>query len=162
MDGVKMLWRYCESDQGSLATLRHCAQAITEANSVQMPFFLEALPVVPVDNGYKVNATAEAFAHLVPAATALGDSSRYLWLMLRYCPNFNLVAMSTTLPILLLGSEAVSSDKYLSDIKDGLSSGHNVRGAMIGRSVLYAPDQDPVDAAGVFHELVHRGPSAAS
>ncbi|HEY9791963.1 MAG TPA: hypothetical protein V6D22_16270 [Candidatus Obscuribacterales bacterium] len=162
MDGVKMLWRFCESDQGSLSTLRHCAQAISEANSVQMPFFLEPLPVVPVDNGYKMNPSAEAFAQLVGAATALGDSSRYLWLMLRYCANFNVVAISTTLPILLLGGEAVSSDKYLSDIKDGLAAGHNVRGVMIGRSVLYAADQDPVDAAGIFHDLVHKGPSGGA
>jgi hypothetical protein len=162
MDGVKMLWRYCESDRGSLATLRSCAQTITEANLVQMPFFLEPLPVVRTETGYKANTQADATAQLVGAATALGDSSRYVWLMLRYCPNFSMVAQSTTSPILLLGSESASADEYFNDMKEGLSAGHNVRGAIMGRSVLYPAEADPVDVSAIFHDLVHRVKASTS
>ena len=160
MDGVKMLWRYCDSDKGSLKTLRCCAQAISEANSVKLPFFLEPLPMITNEAGTKLEQKAEALVPLVGAASALGDSSRYLWFLLPYCVDFGLVAGSTTLPILVLGSDSQGGANYLDNIKDGLASAHNVRGTMTGRNVLYAPEQDPVDAAAIVHELVHHGTSA--
>jgi DhnA family fructose-bisphosphate aldolase class Ia len=155
MDGVKMLWRYCHDDAGSLATMKACAAAITDASVAQLPFFLEPLPVVRNNGKFVVQKDAQAMSELIGVASALGESSRYLWLKLPFCRDFATVAQATTLPILLLGGEAGNTSAFLKEIKEGLSSAHNVRGAMIGRNVLYPETEDPVDVAATVHELVH-------
>src|SRR5947208_9378426 len=63
------------------------------------------------EKGYVVVKTAEALARLAGVASALGDSSRYLWLKLPYCEDYEVVARSTTLPILLLGGESAGEDR---------------------------------------------------
>lgn len=156
MDGVKMLLRVCDDDESSLRTMQHCAEAITSANKFKLPFFLEPLPVVRTDAGFTIKKNPEALAQLVGVATALGDSSRNLWLKLPYCQDFGRVAQSTTAPILLLGGETADTKQFLQEIKDGLSAHHNVRGTMVGRNVLYPKDQDPVDVATLVHETVHK------
>ena len=70
------------------------------------PCFWSRCPVTRTDKGYTVVKTAEALARLAGVASALGDSSRYLWLKLPYCEGYRVVARSTTLPILLLGGES--------------------------------------------------------
>src|SRR6185312_14725445 len=134
----------------------YCSAVVTEMNALGLPTFLEPLPVVKNNNNYKVVKTAEALAKIVGVASALGDSSRYLWLKLPYCENFDRVAQATTLPILLLGGESADMEQVLREMADGLSSNHNVRGTMIGRNVLYPKELDPVDVALSIHELVHK------
>lgn len=160
LDGVKMLLRVCDEDDASLKTMKHCAQAITDANKAKIPFFLEPLPVVRTDAGFTIKKTPEALSQLVGVATALGDSSRYLWLKLPYCEDFGRVAQATTAPILLLGGESGDTSQFLQEIRDGMSSHHNVRGTMVGRNVLYPKDEDPVDVAAMVHETVHRATPA--
>jgi hypothetical protein len=155
MDGVKMLWRSCENERGSLETLKHCSRLISEANAVRLPVFLEPVPMVRCGDELKTNISAESLAQLVGSATALGDSSRYLYLVLPYCQNFQMVAMSTTLPILLAGTPAINPD-FADTLKEQLVSAHNVRGVMAGRQILYPAEIDPVDAALTLKELVHR------
>lgn len=158
LDGVKMLLRIADDDESSLRTMEHCARAIYEANAFKLPFFLEPLPVVRTEAGFTVKKTPGALAQIVGVATALGDSSRRLWLKLPYCENFDRVAKATTAPILMLGGDSTDIPQVISEMKDGLSANHNVRGAMLGRNVLYPKDLDPVDVAFTIHELVHKMP----
>ncbi len=104
MDGAKILLRLCDAEPDSLKTLLATVKAITELNAVGLPMFLESLPVVKTEGGYKVMKTAEDLARTAGAASAMGDSSRYLWLKLPYCENYEMVARATTLPILLLAA----------------------------------------------------------
>ena len=159
LDGVKMLLRIADDDESSLRTMEHCARAISEANACKMPFFLEPLPVVRTDAGFTIKKTPEALAQIVGVATALGDSSRNLWLKLPYCENFQRVAQATTVPILLLDGDSTDVTQVVAQIKESLSANHNVRGAMIGRNVLYPKDLDPVDVALTIHEAVHKSPA---
>jgi hypothetical protein len=157
LDGTKLLMRVADDDPGSLRTMVASTHAITEANRLGLPTFLEPLPVVNTGKGYAVVKTAEALAPLVGVASALGDSSRLLWLKLPYCENYSAVAGATTLPILLLGGET-SGDAvpFLRQVSDGLAAAANVRGALAGRNVLYAGDADPLAVAhaagGIIHE----------
>lgn len=157
LDGAKILLRIEDSDPSSLKTLQVCAQVINELNSIHMPCFLEPLPVQKTHTGYKIIKTVQALAEVVGVASALGDSSRYLWLKLPYCEGFNIVASSTTLPILLLGGEATGeSDSNLAWLRSAMECANNVRGVMLGRNMLYPGDTDPVTFAELVHELVHR------
>src|SRR6266850_1237532 len=97
LDGAKLLLRICDDEAGSLETMLYCAGAITEMNALSLPTFLEPLPVVKENGSYRVVKTAEALAKIVGVASALGDSSRYLWLKLPYCKDYEVVARATTL-----------------------------------------------------------------
>jgi DhnA family fructose-bisphosphate aldolase class Ia len=94
----------------------------------------------------------------VGVASALGDSSRYLWLKLPYCENYEAVAGATSLPILLLGGESVGdATPLLQEIAAGLSAGQNVRGALVGRNVLYPGPEDPLVVAQAAGVIIHEG-----
>jgi DhnA family fructose-bisphosphate aldolase class Ia len=157
-DGAKLLLRFCDEDADSLKTLLYCARAITELNALNLPTFLEPLPVVKEQKAYRVIKTADALAKIVGVASALGDSSRHLWLKLPYCENYGLVARATTLPILLLGGESVGdATPLLKEIAAGLSTGPNVRGALVGRNVLYPGLEDPLVVAHAAGLIIHQG-----
>jgi DhnA family fructose-bisphosphate aldolase class Ia len=134
------------------------AQAINQTNALHIPMFLEPLPVAKTEKGYKVIKTAEALAKIVGVASALGDSSRYLWLKLPYCENYQVVARATTLPILLLGGESAGDPSaFLREVSAGMTAAPNVRGALVGRNVLYPGDDDPLAVAEAVGGIVHQG-----
>jgi DhnA family fructose-bisphosphate aldolase class Ia len=134
-------------------------RAITELNAVGLPMFLESLPVVKaMSGGYQIVKTAEELARTAGAASALGDSARYLWLKLPYCENYEMVARATTLPILLLGGEPVGdATPFLRELAAGLKAGPNVRGALVGRNILYPGDDDPLAIIESVGGIIHRG-----
>ena len=156
LDGGKLLMRLCDEETNSLNTMLYCSKAITEMNALGLPTFLEPLPVVKDNKNYKVIKTAEALAKIVGVASALGDSSHHLWLKLPYCENYSVVAGATTLPILLLGGESVGdATPLLREIAAGLAAGSNVRGALVGRNVLYPGAEDPLVVAQAAGSIIH-------
>jgi DhnA family fructose-bisphosphate aldolase class Ia len=156
LDGAKLLLRICDDEPGSLETMLYCAGAITEMNSLGLPTFLEPLPVIKGDGSYKVVKEVAALSKIVGVASALGDSSRHLWLKLPYCKGFEAVARATTLPILLLGGESVGdATPLLREIEAGLAAGGNVRGALVGRNVLYPGPEDPLVVAQAAGSIIH-------
>ena len=157
LDGAKLLMRVCDEEPESLNTIMYCARAITELNAVGLPTFLEPLPVAKSNGGYRVVKTSEALAKIVGVASALGDGSSYLWLKLPYCENYSIVAGATTLPILLLGGESVGdATPLLREIEAGMNSGSNVRGALVGRNVLYPGPEDPFVIAQATGSIIHQ------
>jgi hypothetical protein len=158
LDGAKLLLRIADEETGSLTTMLACAQAITEANALHLTTFLEPLPVKKDDKGYSVVKTRDTLPRVVGVASALGDSSRYLWLKLPYCDGYDAVARATTLPILLLGGESAgSAEPFLRQLAAALAAGPNVRGALVGRNVLYPGDEDPLAMAAAAGRIIHDG-----
>jgi hypothetical protein len=159
LDGAKLLLRVADDDPRSLATLAGCAAAVSRMNAIGLPTFLEPLPVTRGPKGLSVVKEARELSRLVGVASALGDSSRRLWLKLPHCADFAVVARATSLPILLLGGEtAADPGALLASIASGLGAGGNVRGALIGRNVLYpGAGRDPLAAAKAVEGMVHRG-----
>jgi DhnA family fructose-bisphosphate aldolase class Ia len=157
LDGIKLLLRICDGERGSLETLVACARAISEANAAGLPSFLEPLPVEARDGGFRVIKTKEALAQIAGVASALGDSSRYLWLKLPYCAGYETVARATSLPILLLGGESAGDvAPFLRELFAGMEAGTNVRGALAGRNVLYPGPHDPEAAGDAAGGIVHK------
>jgi len=158
LDGAKLLLRVDEREPASLKTMMACAQAINESNARGLPMFLEPLPVTRTEKGYVVVKTPEALARLAGVASALGDSSRNLWLKLPHCEGYETVARATTLPILLLGGESAGDPApFLRQLGAALAAGPNVRGALVGRNVLYPGDEDPLAMAEAAGGIVHQG-----
>ena len=161
MDGGKFMVRIDPTDRGSLTTIEGCVRAINELAESSLLSFLEPLPVVRDAGGaYKVVRTAKALIDAVSVASSWGASSLYTWIKLPTCPEFERVARATTLPLALLGGEAVGDARpVLEDLRRGMTAGPNVRGAMIGRNVLYPGADDPRAIAAAVSAIVHDGSS---
>ncbi len=158
LDGAKILLRIADSEPGSLKTMLASAQAVSECNSLRLPMFLEPLPVVKTETGWSVRKDREALARIAGVAAALGDSSRYMWLKLPYCAGYETVARSTSLPILLLGGESAGNPApFLTELASAMQAGPNVRGALVGRNVLYPGDEDPLAMACAVGGIIHQG-----
>ena len=158
LDGGKFMVRIDPTDRGSLATIEGCVRAVSELAESSLLSFLEPLPVVRDNGTYKVVRTARALIDAVSVASALGASSLYTWIKLPTCPEFERVARATTLPLVLLGGEAVGDARpVLEDLRRGMAAGANVRGAMIGRNVLYPGADDPRAIAAAVSAIVHDG-----
>lgn len=158
LDGAKLLLRIADNDPGSLKTILMSAQAVNECNALHLPMFLEPLPVVKGESGWTVKKDRESLARIAGVASALGDSSRYMWLKLPYCSGYETVARATTLPILLLGGESAGNPApFLQELHGALQAGPNVRGALVGRNVLYPGNEDPLAMASAVGSLIHEG-----
>jgi DhnA family fructose-bisphosphate aldolase class Ia len=157
LDGAKFMFRLDPKDDRSLYTIEACARAINELNKYSIPAFLEAFSVERSADGYKMLKTPEDLIKTVGVATALGDSSKGIWLKIPYCDGFDRVAKATSCPIMMLGGEASGDPTpVLSEFHKGLAAGTNVRGALVGRNVLFPGLEDPSAIAEAVSRIVHK------
>lgn len=156
LDGGKMMYRLEPSDHGSLITIRECAEAITELSRLGLYSFIEPVTVEGRDKNYAFKTDLETLVKDVGAAAALGETSLYTWLKISYNENFERVARSTTLPILLLGGPAKESPlDTIKSFEQAMKSAPNVRGAMVGRNVTFVQQDDPRAVALSLSKIIH-------
>jgi DhnA family fructose-bisphosphate aldolase class Ia len=161
LDGGKMLLRVVPDDERTLRTLDYCARAVTDLNRYDLPSFVEPLRMDYVDGKWPMKNTADELVKWVGVLSGIGDSSRYTWLKLPYCEEFERVAQATTLPIILLGGPSKEDPRAMfAEFAAGLAARPNVRGAMVGRNVTFPGDDDPAAVAYAVHAIVHDGASA--
>jgi len=157
-DGGKMLYRLDPEDPASGRTVEACADAINSLRRHRLAAFVEALEVKRGTDGYHTAQDSAALIRHCGIAAALGDSSAHVWLKLPYSEDFGRVCRATTLPILLLGGPARESPiETLRDFAAGLTSSPRVRGAIIGRNLLFPPHQDPLPMCRALTAMIHRG-----
>jgi DhnA family fructose-bisphosphate aldolase class Ia len=100
---------------------------------------------------------------VIGVAQALSHSTARTWLKIPYTAEFDRVAKATTLPLLLLGGEATGRPWLtVEEFVRGLGAGANVRGALVGRNVLFPGDEDPAVVAQAIHSVVHEHADAVS
>jgi DhnA family fructose-bisphosphate aldolase class Ia/sugar phosphate isomerase/epimerase len=160
LDGAKLLWRWVpggeKNDRYALETLERVAKAVEELAELKLPAFVEPLPVVKTETGYRTDLSTDNIIKAVGIASGLGYYTGHLWLKIPYCDDFARVAKSTSMPILLLGGESTGRPSgTIEDFVRGLGAGPNVRGALVGRNVLFAGDDDPAAIAQAIHLAVH-------
>jgi Cgl0159-like len=159
-DGGKMLYRLDRDDPASLKTITACAEAINSLRRFNLPAFLEPLVVEHTEGYYRTLNDVASIVRNCGIASALGESSSRMWLKLPYCKDFSRVCRATTLPILLLGGPARDDPReVLADFFQGLSSGARVRGAIIGRNLLFPSGGDPIPMCRALTSLVHTSAS---
>lgn len=159
-DGGKMLYRMDPANTASGRTIQACAQALDSLRRHRLAAFVEALEVKHGSDGYHTVQDTAALVRHCGIASALGESSSHVWLKLPYSQDFGRVCRATTLPILLLGGPARENPaETLRDFAAGLSSSPRVRGAIIGRNLLFPPDQDPLPMCRALTAMIHRGAS---
>jgi DhnA family fructose-bisphosphate aldolase class Ia len=157
-DGGKMLYRLDAQDAASGRTITACAGAINDLRRHHLSAFVEPLPVAKKGTAYDNMKDAVSLARQCGIASGLGESSAHVWLKVPYCDDMARIARATTLPILLLGGPARESPvETLRDFANGLAAGDRVRGAIIGRNLLFPGDADPLPMCRALTALVHGG-----
>lgn len=165
LDGAKLLWRWVPTgeprDRYSLETMERVAKAVEELADYNLPAFVEPLPVYKTETGYKTDLTTDNIIKAIGIASALGYYTGNVWLKIPYCEDFARVAKATTMPVLLLGGESTGRPSgTIENFVRGMGAGPNIRGALVGRNVLFAGEDDPAAIAEAINLVVHENLSA--
>lgn len=155
IDASKMLLRVDISSADTLQTILACAEGVRDMNKYNLPIFLEPLPVKRIQNRFQVINEADELIPLLSLTAALGDYSRNIWLKIPFVSDFSRVAGATTLPIVILGGDRSGGLNMAEIVKNAMESGHQVRGAMLGRNVLYPTEGTPASVSETIGTIIH-------
>ena len=149
LDGGKMLTRINYADPGSASTLQASARAIDSLSERGLNAMIEPF-ISSWEDGRAVNdLSEEAVIRSICVAQALGRSSAHTWLKLPCVSepaSTRRVMASTSLPSLILGGEVSADPEATRASWAAALELPNVRGLVVGRSLLY-PRNDDVEAA---------------
>ena len=162
LDGGKVVVRIClEEPELTNRTLSYCATAVSECNERGLPIFIEPVPVTKAGGHLRLRRTVVDIVKVIGVASALGDSSRGLWLEIPYCEGFDRIARSTALPLVVVAGGATDDPTpMLGQFADSMRARANVRGALVGRSVLFPGDDDPLSLALAVNAVIREGRDA--
>lgn len=157
LDGGKVMFRLDVNDAGSGLTLDYTSQVINEMADMGLPIFVEALMMEKgADGKLKTKKEATAMIKAVSVGASLGTTTAYTWLKIAYCDNYRAVARSTTLPVLMLGGEAKNDPTpMITEFVNGMAAGPSIRGALVGRNILFPGKDDPLAVALAVNGIVH-------
>jgi DhnA family fructose-bisphosphate aldolase class Ia len=155
LDAAKLLVRVNLQDTGTARTLEHAARAVTEASRAALPIMLEPFMSTWADRRIVNDLSTEAVIKSVAIASGLGASSAYTWLKLPVVADMERVMQATTLPSLLLGGDPDAAPEETYASWEGALSLPGVHGLVVGRTLLYPPDDDVVQAVDIAASLVH-------
>ncbi len=98
---------------------------------------------------------ADAVIKSVHIAQGLGATSAFTWLKLPVVAEMERVMDATTLPTLLLGGDPSGRpEETYASWREALTL-PSVRGLVVGRTLLYPPDDDVESAVDTAVSLVH-------
>jgi DhnA family fructose-bisphosphate aldolase class Ia len=161
-EGGKMMYRLDPQDPASGRTILACAQAINELGRRGLAAFLEPLGGSRGPDGFHPAKDAATLIRQCGIGAALGETSAHVWLKIPYGEGFDRVSRATTLPVLLLGGPARESPlDTLRDFAEGMAAGGNIRGAIIGRNLLFPGEGDPLPMCRALSRIVHDGADLA-
>ncbi len=145
LDGGKVLLRIDPDDPATVRTLEACGAIVTALASQQRVAMVEPFLSRRSDGALRNDLSTEAVVRSVHIASGLGSTSAYTWLKIPATDDMAAVAAATTLPLLVLGGEVDAGNERR--WADAVTQ-PNVRGLVIGRSLLYPDDDDVAGAVG--------------
>lgn len=154
-EGGKMLTRISFDDPGSLRTLEATASAISDLARLELIAMVEPF-ICTVVNGRVVNdLSPDAVIRSIAIASGLGSTSSHTWLKLPVVEEMERVITATTLPVLLLGGDPRGPVDETYALWQSALELPGVQGLMVGRTLLYPPDDDVATAVDVAAAMVH-------
>jgi hypothetical protein len=149
-DAGKMLFRIDPEDPATAVTMESCARAISDLAAHGLMAMVEPFISHRVDGRIRNDLSPEAVIRSITVAAGLGTTSAYTWLKVPVVEDMERVLAASMLPALLLGGEVSSDqDAVFAQWRKALRV-PSVRGLMVGRTLLFPPDDDvagAVDAA---------------
>jgi DhnA family fructose-bisphosphate aldolase class Ia len=154
-DAAKMLNRFDLDDHGTVVSMEAAGRAVTELARAGVVAMLEPFMSRRVDGRVVNDLSADAVIMSVHIAQGLGATSAYTWLKLPVVAEMARVMDATTLPTLLLGGDpSRRPEETYAQWRDALAL-PSVRGLVVGRTLLYPPDDDVEAAVDTAVALVH-------
>lgn len=160
LDGGKTLTRICPTEPASAATLESTARAVDglaqhRKLAIIEPFWSEVGP----DGRARNLLTPDAVIRSMTVAAGLGSTSAYTWLKVPVVADMHRVLDATTLPTLLLGGDPTGAPEETYAAWGDALTAPTAAGLVIGRALLYPPDDDVEAAVSITAGLVHGGGS---
>jgi DhnA family fructose-bisphosphate aldolase class Ia len=154
LDGGKMLLRIDRKDAATASTLENCAHAVSALAEHKLMAMVEPFISESTCGGLSNDLSTEAVVQSATIAAGLGTTSAYTWLKLPVVDEMERVAAATTLPIVLLGGEVAEDPDVAYATWAKALALPTVRGLVVGRSLLYPPDDDVVSAVDTAVGLI--------
>jgi hypothetical protein len=149
-EGGKMLFRIDPDDPATARTMESCARAVSDLAARGLMAMIEPFISRRVDGRVRNDLSPDAVTRSIAVAAGLGNTSAYTWLKVPVVPDMERVLAASTLPVLLLGGEvSADQDAVFAQWHKALQI-PSVRGLVVGRTLLFPPDDDvaaAVDAA---------------
>jgi DhnA family fructose-bisphosphate aldolase class Ia len=154
-DAAKMLNRIDLDDPGTVGMLESAGRAVTELARAGIVAMLEPFMSRRVDGRVVNDLGPDAVVKSVHIAQGLGATSAFTWLKLPVVSDMERVMDATTLPTLLLGGDPSGRpEETYASWRKALAL-PSVRGLVVGRTLLYPPDDDVRAAVDTAVSLVH-------
>jgi len=145
-EGGKMLLRIDPADAASVRTLEACGRAVSDLARMTKLAMVEPFLARRVDGRVHNVLDADAMIRAVTVAAGLGTTSAYTWLKVPVVPDMARVMAATTLPAVILGGEVSADPDAAFERWRAALTLPTVRGLVVGRSLLYPPDDDVAGA----------------
>ncbi|MEY3802651.1 MAG: hypothetical protein RLZZ51_933 [Actinomycetota bacterium] len=147
LDGGKVLLRLADDDAGTARTLEACAKVVTQMADLKLPIMVEPLPYTGGNGGpAKLIDDDDKLLRAVSIASGLGSSSAYTWLKVPAGSQVERMMAATTLPGLILGGTPGPDPQATYASWERAMKVPNVRGLIVGRSLLFPRDGDVASA----------------
>jgi hypothetical protein len=153
-DGGKMLFRIDPDDPATVLTMESCAQAVSDLAAHGLMAMVEPFIVHRVDGRVRNDLSPEAVARSIAVASGLGATSAYTWLKVPVVEHMERVLAVSTLPALLLGGEVSADQDAAFEAWRKALQMPSVHGLVVGRTLLFPPDDDVADAVDAAVGLV--------
>ncbi|TFV59643.1 aldolase [Mycobacterium sp. PS03-16] len=153
MNGGKMLCRIDLGDPGTVATLEACARAVDALAARGLIAMVEPFMSARVNGKVRNDLTPDAVIKSIHIGQGLGSTSAYTWMKLPVVDEMDRVMAATTLPTLLLGGDPTDPDAAFASWEKALAL-PSVRGLIVGRTLLYPPDDDVSSAVATAVAMV--------
>ena len=142
LDGGKMLLRIDPGDPATAATMQSCARAVSDLAAGRLMAMVEPFISHRADGRVRNDLSADAVIRSITVASGLGTTSAYTWLKIPVVEDMERVLAASTLPALLLGGEvSADQDAAFGRWRKALQF-PSVRGLVVGRALLFPPDDD--------------------
>ena len=150
-----MLLRIDPDDPATAPTLEACGGATNELAQRQLVAVIEPFMTRRAADRLVNDLTPDSVSiSSVAIASGLGATSAYSWLKIPVVDEMERVAEASTLPALLLGGEAGDRpDEMFERWRHALTL-PNIRGLVVGRNLLYPPDDDVAAAVDIAVSLL--------
>jgi hypothetical protein len=145
-DGGKMLFRIDPDDPATPATMEACAQAVNALAGRELLAMVEPFISHRVDGRIRNDLSPEAVIRSIAVTAGLGNTSAYTWLKVPVVDDMERVLAASTLPALLLGGEVSADQDAAFDRWHKALQMPSVHGLVVGRTLLFPPDDDVTGA----------------
>ena len=154
LQGGKMLLRIDPHDPATAPTLLACAEAVDALAARGLMAMVEPFISERVDGRVRNRLGPEDVVRSATVAAGLGGTSAHTWLKLPVVPDMDQVLGATTLPVVLLGGEVADDQGAQRETWRKALALPTAAGMVVGRSLLYPPDDDVAGAVDAVVELM--------